>query len=207
MKAIYPMVGASAAACSRNLKSDNFNGNFSSGWTFASTGATPNGTSAYFNSFYTPSVDGSLDSAHLSYYSRTNENLGRCMIGSYENLSGNIRRHYFGQGSAFSALNSSLEGNYVPVDYFGHHLIKRENSTQTKQLRNGIVIVTSNVVSTNRPIVPIYIAAANLNNTAVQLYSTLQCAFSSIGDGLTDTEAANFYTDVQAFQTTLSRNI
>jgi hypothetical protein len=207
MKAIYPMVGASAAACAQNLKSSSFTGTFSSGWTFASTGVTPNGTSTFFNSFYTPSVDGLLDSAHLSYYSRTNQNLIRCMIGSYENLSGNIRRHYFGQGSAFSALNSSSEGNYAPVDYFGHHLIKRENSTQTKQLRNGIAIVTSNVVSTNRPIVPIYIAAANLNNTSIQLYSTLQCAFSSIGDGLTDTDAINFYTSVQAFQTTLSRQV
>jgi hypothetical protein len=207
MKAIYPMVGASAAACAQNLKSSSFTGTFSSGWTFASTGVTPNGTSTFFNSFYTPSVDGLLDSAHLSHYSRTNQNLIRCMIGSYDNLSGNVRRHYFGQGLAFSALNSSLEGNFVPVDYFGHHLIKRENSTQTKQLRNGIVIATSNIVSTDRPIVPIYIAAANLNNTSIQLYSTLQCAFSSIGDGLTDTDAINFYTSVQAFQTTLNRQV
>jgi hypothetical protein len=207
MKAIYPMVGASAAACAQNLKSSSFTGTFSSGWTFASTGVTPNGTSAFFNSFYTPSVDGVLDSAHLSYYSRTNQNLQRGMIGCYENLSGTVRRHYFGQGSTFSALNSTSEGNYVPVDYFGHHLIKRENSTQTKQLRNGIVIVTSNVVSTNRPIVPLYIAAVNFNNTTVLFYATLQCAFASIGDGLSDNEAANFYTSIQAFQTTLSRQV
>ena len=35
MKAIYPMVGASAAACAQNLKSSSFTGAFSSGWTFA----------------------------------------------------------------------------------------------------------------------------------------------------------------------------
>ena len=39
------------------------------------------------------------------------------------------------------------------------------------------------------------------------LYSAKECAFASIGDGLTDTEAANFYTAVQTFQTTLSRNV
>ena len=38
-------------------------------------------------------------------------------------------------------------------------------------------------------------------------YTTKQCAFASIGSGLTDTEAANFYTAVQAFQTTLGRNV
>lgn len=43
MKAIYPMVGSSAAACAQNLKSASFTGTFSSGWTFSSTGATPNG--------------------------------------------------------------------------------------------------------------------------------------------------------------------
>ena len=31
--------------------------------------------------------------------------------------------------------------------------------------------------------------------------------FNSIGDGLNDTEASDFYTAVQAFQTTLSRNV
>lgn len=49
MKAIYPMVGASAAACSQNLKSSSFTGTFTSGWTFSSSGIVSNGTSAYFN--------------------------------------------------------------------------------------------------------------------------------------------------------------
>jgi hypothetical protein len=38
-------------------------------------------------------------------------------------------------------------------------------------------------------------------------YNNAELAFASLGDGLTDTEAANFYTAVQAFQTALSRNI
>ena len=55
MKAIYPMVGASAAACAQNLKSSSFTGTFTSGWTFASTGVTSNGTSAYMNTNFIPS--------------------------------------------------------------------------------------------------------------------------------------------------------
>jgi hypothetical protein len=212
MKAIYPFVGGTASTHKWNLKDARdldaaFRLVFSGGWTHSSNGALPNGTNAYADTFYTPSTSGQLNSAHLSYYSRTNNTQTRCMMGSYDSLSGNVRRHYLGQGSSFSALNSTLEGNYLPVNYFGHHLIKRENSLETKQIRNGIIIVTSTIVSTNRPIVPVYIAAANLNNTSIQLYNTLQCAFASIGDGLTDTEAANFYTAVQAYQTTLSRNV
>jgi hypothetical protein len=39
------------------------------------------------------------------------------------------------------------------------------------------------------------------------LFSTKESAFASIGDGLTDAEAANFYTAVQAYQTTLGRAV
>jgi len=38
-------------------------------------------------------------------------------------------------------------------------------------------------------------------------FSAKETAFSSIGDGLTDTQAANYYTAVQAFQTSLSRQV
>jgi hypothetical protein len=38
-------------------------------------------------------------------------------------------------------------------------------------------------------------------------YGQGQCAFSFIGDGLTDTEAANLYTRVQNLQTLLNRQV
>ena len=72
MKAIYPMVGASAAACAQNLKSSSFTGTFTSGWTFASTGVTPNGTSAYFNTGFNPNAQLTFTNAHMSVY----KNLG-----------------------------------------------------------------------------------------------------------------------------------
>ena len=50
------------------------------------------------------------------------------------------------------------------------------------------------------------ISAVNRNNIPV-FFSSKECAFASIGDGLTDTQASNFYTAVQAFQTTLSRQV
>ena len=46
----------------------------------------------------------------------------------------------------------------------------------------------------------------NSNGSIVQ-YSDRRFQFASIGSGLTDTEASNFYTAVQAMQTTLSRNV
>ena len=38
-------------------------------------------------------------------------------------------------------------------------------------------------------------------------FDILQCAFASIGEGLTDAEASSFYTAVQTYQTTLGRQV
>jgi PKD repeat protein len=53
----------------------------------------------------------------------------------------------------------------------------------------------------------LFISAENNGPYPVVSFSDKQSSFTSIGDGLTDTEAANFYTAVQAYQTTLGRAV
>ena len=77
--------------------------------------------------------------------------------------------------------------------------------------QNGIEQTDSTSLASNSTVLSgynIYIGAYNayLNGTPAQ-YSNHQQALTSIGNGLTDTEAANYYTAVQAFQTTLGRNV
>jgi len=74
MKAIYPMVGASAAACAQNLKSSSFTGTFSSGWTFASTGVKSNGSSAFMETGFNAANNLTTTNAHFTIYVR--EKLG-----------------------------------------------------------------------------------------------------------------------------------
>ena len=74
MKAIYPMVGSSAAACAQNLVSSSFTGTFSSGWTYANTGVTPNGTSAFMNTGLNIAANLLQNNTHISVYLRTNLN-------------------------------------------------------------------------------------------------------------------------------------
>jgi hypothetical protein len=46
------------------------------------------------------------------------------------------------------------------------------------------------------------------NGGAIQYsYENKECAFASIGDGLTDADVANLYTIVQKYQTTLGRQV
>ena len=96
MKAIYPMVGASAAACAQNLKSSSFTGTFSSGWTFASTGVKGNGSSAYMDSTLNPSVSLSQNSTHISYYTRTDTFAASYEIGARSSFFLNLAIRYGG---------------------------------------------------------------------------------------------------------------
>jgi hypothetical protein len=206
MKAIYPMVGASAAACAQNLKSSSFTGTFSSGWTFASTGVTPNGTSAFFNTTLIPNTSLTLTSGHMSFYSRTNNNTGvydmAAVGGATEQ---NLIVRYSNNNSYYCYGDTAQVQSIANTSGLGLFVTNRNSATNTTGYKNGSLVINgiqTSLLSTSQ----IFIGAAGSGGTATG-FSTKQCAFASIGDGLTDTQASNFYTAVQAFQTTLSRQI
>jgi hypothetical protein len=200
MKAIYPMVGSSAAACAQNLKSSSFTGTFTSGWTFASTGATPNGTSAYMNTGLNPNLVLSQNSKHISSYVRTN--IQNTLIGV---TNGTIHDQLVMVSSTLYAnLSSTFFGSNVTPNT-GFYLTRRITSTTSNTFRNSTLIYSDNLTSNGNINANLFIGARNA--TPIDLYSNSECAFASIGDGLTDTQASNFYTSVQTFQTTLSRNV
>ena len=212
MKAVYPMVGASAAACSQNLKSSSFTGSFTSGWTFASTGATPNGTSAYFDTTLLPSASLTLNNTHLSIYSRTNTaSQNRGDMGAYTSTTSDAITiaTAFGNICYMGAYSFSAVGNYVQfsnTDSRGFYINTRISTTSFKGFKNttlGNTVTNSTGSLTTKSI---FIGAENNNGTATS-FSNREYALASIGDGLTDTQASNFYTAVQAFQTTLSRQV
>jgi len=205
MKAIYPMVGASAAACAQNLKSSSFTGTFTSGFTFASTGVTGNGTSAYMNTGLASNGNLSLNSTHLSYYSRTNNTYNAAEIGyefggsnqtqiiiNFNNVNFDCVYNAPGAGTARSGTTSAF------------FVVSRTSNTSVKSYRNTSIIATNSIASVSLNNSPFYVFA---RNSAGLIPTNRECAFSSIGDGLDDTQESNFYTAVQAFQTTLSRQV
>jgi hypothetical protein len=209
MKAVYPMVGASAAACAQNLKSSSFTGTFTSGWTFASTGVTPNGTSAFFNTGLNPSTAlASQNSSHMSYYSRTS-NDGTFIEMGAENIP-RIVMHIKYSGVAYYDQNDQTAGGRLSFSMSAISsacfaiMSRTANNLQIGQV-NGVNRGTNtNTNISSLPNANIYVGAFNGSSV---IYTNRQCAFASIGDGLTNTQASNFYTAVQAFQTTLSRNV
>lgn len=208
MKAIYPMVGASAAACRQNLKSSTFTGTFTSGWTFASTGVTPNGTSAYMDTNYNPSVSGQLNSAHLSVYQRTNLGLSGILVLMGVKIGNDIQTIVpAAAGNSYNSVNGTdtvLSFVYSRTDSL--ILTNRTNSTNFTNWRQSTKLNTINQNSTNRPNGNIWISGRNQNGSLIFPDSN-EKSFVTIGEGLTDTEIVNYYTAVQAFQTSLNRQV
>ena len=208
MKAIYPIVGGSASSHKWNLKDPRdldaaFRLQFTNSWTHSSTGMTP--SNAYADTFLKPSTSLSLNSSHLSYYSRTNSNGVEVEIGAstsnYYNLL-EIRT----SGTTYFLINQTAFTTALDSDSRGFYLGNRQASNDIDGWRQGVKVVNGTTASSFLPAHNIYIGSYNDNGTA-SAFTTKQCAFASIGDGLTDTDATNLYNRVQTYQTTLNRNV
>jgi hypothetical protein len=114
-------------------------------------------------------------------------------------------------GSLFSGgifqAGTSLEASVTNLDSTGYYVGGKNGNTTVKFYKNGTNVVSIAKADTTATNTTIYLASLNQNGTPSFGFSTKQCAFSTIGDGLTDTEAANLYTRVQAYQTSLNRQI
>ena len=209
MKAIYPMVGASAAACAQNLKSSSFTGTFSSGATFTSDGYNPNGAS-FMNTQLIPLNDLQLNSTHLSQYFKVyniNAFAGiGCADDVYFTKSLYAYWNYTNEGGIFRVnSNSNIYNSPRPNTFTkGLGIISRTASNSTIFYDRTFAYANSTTISTGLSSFPISVSGRNIaGNTSGRTTNII--SFTTIGDGLTNTDALNLNTSVEAFQTTLSR--
>jgi hypothetical protein len=213
LKAVYPFVGGTASSHKFNLKDPRdldaaFRLVFNGGWTHSSTGAKPNGINTYANTYFNPTSQSlSISSQHLSYYSRTNIIENAVEIGAISSANVNFLGLYVSLTSGTRAgLASSVRyNNSVIIDTRGLFIASRTDTSNIKVHVNGSTQASQSVPSTGNDNFPMYIGTYGA--LTPDLFSTKESAFASIGDGLSDTEAANFYTAVQTFQTTLGRQV
>jgi hypothetical protein len=207
MKAIYPMVGASAAACAQNLKSSSFTGTFTSGWTFASTGVTPNGTSAYMDTIFKPSTGfNSNNDISFGYYNNENMTSPSTSMGCTDlalakgcYLIANVG------GVSYNKVSSDVGQAYSGTFTTGLYSLIRTISTEFKYYKNNSLLNTQLASSTGRSSANFYIGAVNLTSSVE--YEKGRCAYAFMGDGLTATQIGTNYTIIQNFNTTLSRQV
>lgn len=212
MAAIYPMVGGTASTHRWNLKDPRsvnaaFYLTFIGGWTHSSTGAKPNGTTGYADTFIIPSNALILNDVHLSYYSRTNQTFTDALIGTsdtnYDNGLYLLPKNT--PNNEYSRINQSTFTNPTgATNTYGFFCGTRIVSTEARSYYNGALLNVLNATSSNLSTNKIYVGSANISP---QQFTSCECSFASIGLGLTSTEAADLYTAVQAFQTTLGRQV
>jgi hypothetical protein len=222
-KAIYPIVGGTASQHKFNLKDPRdldaaFRLTYATGFTHSATGMLPNGTSAFGNTFLAGNLL-TVSNQAMSYYSRTNTSAA---VNMYEvgYIPSTIYRNGLGVRSTFRGVANRAVSDIAlstgtgaailanNLDSTGFYIANRNSNIDNKIHKNGVIVGT-NTASIGTPTTSslnYYISASNSNGTANN-FSNRECAFASIGDALTDTEASNFYTAVQAYQTTLSRQV
>jgi hypothetical protein len=217
MSAIYPMVGGTATTHKFNLKNPAdtnaaFRLSFVGGWTHSANGALPNGSNAYADTFLPVNIL-SRNSTHISYYSRSNLNTGGIFpyeIGATSLTSSptvGLGLVLLRLGSTLTLINqNTLASTTVINDTRGHYIGNRILSTQATMFKNGSLVLTTLDNSVNNSVSPLTIWLA-ANSGLPGNFTDRQCAFATIGAGLSNAEAATLYTDIQTMQTTLSRQV
>jgi len=201
MKAIYPMVGASAAACAQNLKSSSFTGTFTSGWTFASTGVKGNGTSAYFDTGFKPSTDASLSGFSFGGYPRNNDTSGTQVSGCFSTT---FAQNNLSNGNMFSgSINELFSYTANPSQRMFVH--RRTSASFSESYRDSTSLGTATTTAIGLPNINYYIGVRNASPPT--FYDAHEYAFYFFGLSLTNQNALDLTTAVNTFQTTLSRNV
>lgn len=206
--AIYPMVGGNVWSCKFNLinpiDSDlAFRLTFVASPTIAFSGVKWNGSTQYCDTHFNPASSSitALNSTHISYYSRDNT------AGSLSDIGNTVTPNLLLLGiSNVFVVNSALTDSRGNADTRGYFILSRTGAAVTNEYKNGVSVFSNVLASSAIPSASIYIGARNVSGVASN-FTNRQCAFASIGSGLSATDAFVFSQIVQQFQIILSRNV
>jgi len=210
MKAIYPFVGGTATTHKFNLKNPAdsdaaFRIVFNGGWAHTSNGIQGNGVNAYADTKLNEILVLTTNNEHISIYSRTNIANNGCDIGISDGVGTGTNIFPFLSNTFFARVHDNAAGISNTSGSLGLFVSNRVGPTQVRAFQNGVLKLLNNASNNLQVNRNFTISALNFGNFGN--FSIRQIALASIGDGLTDTEATNFYTAVQVFQTTLNRQV
>ena len=214
--AMYPMIGGNSNGCKFNALNPldtnaAYRITFNGGWTFDYSGATPNGTNAYGNTYVNPTSVTTSNNIHLSYESLTNSAVAGSTTMGVDNpgyarmilrRDGDDGRLLFGsttKGNVFYNITNS-------IGYFIGCAITDDNTRNF--YKNGVLLTPTFETGLSTSILPNYniFISANSAGGGPGEYDNKKCSFSTIGEGLTTGEASTLSTIINTFQTTLGRN-
>ena len=208
LDAIYPFVGGSATSHKYNLKNPAdsdaaFRISFAGGWTHASTGATPNGTTGEGNTHWIPNTDASTSSLSFGAYLRNDDKSGTYQI--YGVFSTYFVQHNLSSDNMFSGSAGNLitTSNTTTKKLFVH---SRTSTTQSNDYQDGSGIGSETTSVGGLPTIEFFLGSRNRGGYS-DFFDGHEYAFAFLGDGLNGTEVTALTNAVNTFETTLSRNV
>jgi hypothetical protein len=210
MQVIYPFVGGTASSHKFNLKDSRdlnaaFRLEFFGGWTHSSTGAKPNGTNGYANSFFRPVDNQNVNSNGMGMYitqytvaGADPVQMGVYISGTQSNLiqATLIRAAARLNGNTIFGTITGGEGSFDA---------QRTSSTVTTVYKNGSLVATGN--SGGSLASEIFLGTISFSGAYVAGYNNSEFRFAYFSEGLNSTQIAKLRTRVQAYQTSLSRQL
>lgn len=219
--AIWPMVGGTATTHSYNLVNPaQYQISFISTWNHSSTGATPTAVTSYANTNLNCNSVFTQNNNHIAFYSRSNTAAGsKSSMGAYQSSGGPpnpnltlILKNAGGNAGAFNT-NQTTASQYAlsaNTDSRGLYVNNKTSSAigGLSIVKNGSILASNTAAITvnNYVSLNLYISAVSTNAGYFQV-DDKECAFASAGLGFTSGELSTFYTIVQAYQTTLVRQV
>jgi hypothetical protein len=171
---------------------------FNGGWTHSSTGALPNGTNGYADTKLLGNTDVIKGNFGFGIYSRTNSSTSGAYgidatlhiyprftdTNSYYRIFNNASPVSNGTSlGLFSGFNDATNTSYAWL-----------NAVKKQTLASPLTITSFNLM-----------LSGNVQNTGT--YDNRQLAFAFASEYLNDTQVTNLYAKIQAFQTSLSRQV
>jgi hypothetical protein len=221
MEVIYPFVGGTATTNKYNLVDpQDTNGayriNFQGTWTHNSTGSLATTDATYGNTYFNPSVFSSVSTGmSWGYYEITGPspaytdkyNFGAFAASnqffSIEERINEADFKYVDNNSNFRVTFSNVGGNRQGFRQFSSSGSATGDCSLSNS--NGTTTDTGAVLGTY-PNLNLYVGNLNLNNSTYA-NDRNYLAFAYMGTPLTAQERTDYFTAVQAFQTTLGRQV
>jgi hypothetical protein len=229
MVALYPMVGGTSDTTKYNfMDTSAFTISWNGTITFSSNGVVKtaaNMQTAWGNTGVTPKDNLTLNDTHLAYYSRT-----QLTATGTDALTGILYPSDIGcginSGGRFEmGICAGPNNSFWSRQYAENEQVKTDSQTTTtglfvssrttisdlKTFRNSSQVGSTYSGAQSKNFTTstgaIFVLAEANESSGMGVGTLRECAYASIGDGLSTTDVSNLYTIVQAFQTTLGRQV
>jgi hypothetical protein len=198
---IRPFVGGTSLAHGLNLKdTSKYTMTFASGISHDSNGINGNGTGYGANNF--PYTGANKDSFSVGHYVKSGNSI------FYFGATAGSRIEIYNEPNVlYWAINSDVETLKTgQTTKSGLYVVDRNSANSKKLYRNGSELHSGTDVSTSFPATDIYVLGRSIY-TGIQNASVGVCSFFFIASSFTSSEQTAVYNAVQAFQTTLGRQV